>query len=250
MVTTVEGGVGRLRLNRTDKKNAIDSTVGNAMIEAMAAFDADDRVVVIVVEGTDGSFCAGADMSEANSAYVGGSRRFNPSHDAVGRVGATTKPTIAAVDGPAYGAGALLACSCDIRIASDRARFRFPGAEYGLVVGAAGLPKIVGGPKAKELIFTSRVVTAEEAAAIGLVNQLVPQAEFAAAVDAMAKAIAVSSPLALRWAKATVDTVLGGGDASAVERQADLLLRGGADHVARFGSATRRVTGSDGATGR
>jgi len=243
VVVTIADGIGRLRLNRADKRNALNSQLAAEISEAMARLEADDDVVCIVIEGTDGSFCAGADMGEAMGHYEAGDYRFNPAQAAAARVGASTKPIVAAVDGPAYGAGALLACSCDIRIASDRARFRFPGSEYGLVVGAHALPGLVGGPLAKELIFTGRVVNADEAVTIGLVNRTVPLADFEGTVDEIAGAIAASSPLALRWAKATINTAMTGGDANGVEQQSDLLLRGGPDHMARFGSATQRVTG-------
>lgn len=243
VVVTVVDGVGRLRLNRPDKRNALNAEVSRGIQRAMAELEADDTVVCIVIEGTDGAFCAGADMGEALPHYEAGDFRFNPSQEAANRVGASPKPTIAAVDGPAYGAGALLACMCDIRIASDRSRFRFPGADYGLVVGAYALPGLVGGPLAKELIFTSRVVGAEEAATVGLVNRTVPLAEFEAAVSEVAAAVAASSPLALQWAKATINTAVTGGDANGMEQQADLLLRGGPDHMTRFGAATRRVVG-------
>jgi enoyl-CoA hydratase/carnithine racemase len=243
VVVSVAHGVGRLRLNRPEKRNAIDSAVAREILAAMRRLDADDSVVVIVVEGTEGSFCAGADMGEALAAYEAADFRFNPSEDAALRVGASPKPTIAAIDGPAYGAGAQLACGCDLRICSDRARFRFPGAEYGLVVGAARLERLVGNALAKELIFTSRVVGADEAARIGLANRVVPSDQLAATVDELAASIAASSPEALRWAKAAIDAASAGGDAEAIERQSDLVLRGGTDNMDRFGRATRRITG-------
>ena len=243
VVVTVADGIGRLRLNRADKRNALNEEMSGQVLAAIQQLELDDDAVCIVIEGTDGAFCAGADMAEANAAYEAGQHRFNPSAYAAAAVGSATKPTIAAIDGPAYGAGALLACSTDIRIASERARFRFPGSEYGLVVGAHALPSLVGGPIAKELIFTGRVVDAEEAARIGLVNRTVAAADFAATVDEIASQIAASSPLALEWSKRTINTALTGGNALAVEQQADLLLRGGPDHKTRFGAATRRVTG-------
>ncbi len=243
VIVTVADGVGRLRLNRPDKRNALNSELSQQVQQAMARLDQDPDVVCIVIEGSDGAFCAGADMGEALSHYEEGDYRFNPSEAAAGRVAASTKPLIAAVDGPAYGAGALVACSCDIRVASERARFRFPGSEYGLVVGADALPTLVGGPMAKELIFTGRVVDAQEAARIGLVNRTVPLDEFQSTVDELAAAIAASSPLALHWAKATINAAVTGGDANGLEHQADLLLRGGPDNMTRFGAATRRVTG-------
>lgn len=242
-IVTVEGGIGRLRLNRPQKRNAIDSHLARAILDGMRRLDADDNVVVIVVEGTDGAFCAGADMSEALAAYETGDFRFNPSEDAALRVGASPKPTIAVIDGPAYGAGAQLACGCDLRICSDRARFRFPGSEYGLVVGAAGLERLVGNAMAKELIFTSRVVGAEEAGRIGLANRVVPVADLEATVEEIASAIAAASPQALQWAKAAIDAASAGGDAHGIEYHSDLILRGGADNLERFRRATQRVTG-------
>lgn len=244
--TRVEGAVAHLRLNRPDKRNAMDAGVSHGVIAAMAAFDADDAVRVIVVEGADGAFSAGADMAEAMEHYDAGEHRFNPSAEAAERVGASPKPTIAKVDGPAYGAGALLACACDLRVLSDRSRFRFPGADYGLVVGAAGLTALVGAPLAKELIFTSRVVDADEAGRIGLANRVVPAEELDAAVEELAATIAAASPLALRWAKQAIDATIGAGDGRGVEAQADRLLRGGSDHMERFSQATQRVTGRGG----
>ena len=245
ITTPKQDGIGRLVLNRPDKRNAINEPMASEIIECMADFDSDPTVIVIIIEGAEGSFCAGADMSEANAAYRRGERRFNPSQEAANRVGASEKPTIAAINGPAYGAGAALACACDIRVCSDSSRFRFPGAEYGLVVGAAALPQIVGGPMAKELIFTSRVIHGSEAKDIGLVNLSVPEQAFNSQVDEIALQIAQASPLALKWSKATINASLNGGDASGMEVQADLLLRGGPDHQSRFGDATKKVTGKN-----
>ena len=97
------------------------------------------------------------------------------------------KPLIAAINGICYGGGALVAINCDIRIASDTAAFRFPGAAYGLVVGGAQLPRIIGPAFAKDLLFTGRVVRAEEALRIGLVNTVVPFADVEAAAMEMAR---------------------------------------------------------------
>ncbi len=242
----VDDGIGRMRLERPDKRNAISAAMAAEIQDAMARLDADDSVVVIVVEGTDGAFSAGADMTESLAAYEGGQRRFNPSADAAARVGASPKPTIAAVDGPAYGAGALLACACDLRVVTDRTRFRFPGADYGLVVGAAGLAKLIAPALAKELIYTSRVVDAEEAARIGLVNRVVAPDALDATVAEIAAQIASGSPLAMSWAKRVIDAAAPG-NAAALEAQSDLVLRGGDDNRTRFGRATQRVTGRGGA---
>lgn len=242
----VEGAIGRLVLNRPDKRNAMSADLARELHEGVEALEADGDVVVIVVTGTGGAFSAGADMNESLAAYQRGDRRFNPSAEAAARVAASPKPTIAAVDGPAYGAGALLACSCDLRIVTERTRFRFPGADYGLVVGAAGLPRLVGNAVAKELLYTSRVVDATEAAQIGLANRVVPVERLEDETAELASQIASASPRALTWIKRVVDAATAGNDAPALEHQSDLVLRGGPDHVTRFTAATNRITGRGG----
>jgi enoyl-CoA hydratase/carnithine racemase len=239
--TSIEDGVARLRLVRPEKRNAISGAMAAEIHEAMAAFDHDDSVLAIVVEGSGGAFSAGADMTESLAAYEAGDRRFNPSAAAAARVGSSPKPTIAMIEGPAYGAGALLACACDIRVLAEGARFRFPGAEYGLVVGAAGLTRLAGNALAKELILTSRVVEAEEALRIGLANRVVPAADLERETLELARQIAQNSPLAAQWSKRVIDAPPG--EAEALEVRADLLLRGGPDHRERFAKATERITG-------
>jgi enoyl-CoA hydratase len=235
-------GIAFLRLKRPEKRNAFNGELSTALADALARIDADDAVRVAVLTGTGEAFSAGADMSEAMSVLQTGGR----GDVMVGAIIATarfSKPIIAAVNGFAFGGGAVLAISCDLRIASDRASFRFPGASYGLVVGGSQLPRIVGAPKAKELIFTARVVDAEEAASIGLVNRAVPHDALEDEVDQLAQQIAGQSPGALRWSKAVIDaasTVDKGGE---LEIEANRALRGSPDHVERFSAASERVAG-------
>ena len=101
ILTTVEDGVGVLRLNRADKRNAMSADLAHQLHEAIAALDADASVVAIVVTGSGGSFSAGADMNESLAAYERGDRGFNPSARSAARVAASPKPTIAAIEGPA-----------------------------------------------------------------------------------------------------------------------------------------------------
>ena len=246
VLTSVEGGVGTLRLNRPDKRNAMSAELAQQLHAAIEALDANAEVVAVVVIGSGGAFSAGADMNESLAAYERGERRFNPSAEAAARVAASPKPTIAAIEGPAYGAGALLAGACDIRVVSETARFRFPGAEYGLVVGAVALPRLVGAPLAKELLFSGRVVDAQEAVRIGLANRVVAPDQHDAEVYALASEIAKASPLALSWIKRVVNASVSGADAAALEHASDLLLRGGRDNITRFSAATQRVTGRGG----
>ena len=112
--------------------------------------------------------------------------------------------------------------------------------------GAVGLPRLVGNALAKELLFTSRVVDAEEAVRIGLANRVVPDGTLEAATAEMAEAIAKASPLALTWIKRVVDAATPSGDGPQLEHNSDLVLRGAPDHVTRFTSATNRITGRGG----
>lgn len=235
-------GVVLLRMNRREKHNAFNRELSLAMAAAMDELDADDDVRVVMLTGTGKAFSAGADMTEALAAVEGGSRG-DQAAQAIGRVARFAKPIIAAVNGYAYGGGAVLAISCDLRLASERASFRFPGAGYGLVVGGSQLPRIVGGPKAKELIFTGRTVDAQEAERIGLVNQVVPHDELEAAAWALAAQVAANSPGALAWSKAVIDAATTVERGVELEIEANRALRGSPDHLARFRSATERVAG-------
>ncbi|MCH8902155.1 MAG: enoyl-CoA hydratase/isomerase family protein [Chloroflexi bacterium] len=235
-------GVVFLRMNRPEKRNAFNRELSLAVAQQMDELEADDSVRVVVLTGSGKAFSAGADMTEALASVESGERR-EVMAQAVVRVAAFPKPTIAAVNGFAFGGGAVLAVSCDLRIASEQASFRFPGATYGLVVGGSQLPRIVGVAKAKELIFTARVVEAQEAREIGLVNQLVAHDALDDAAWEMARQIADQSPQAVRWSKAVIDAASTVEKGAQVELEANRALRGSPDHVARFSAATERVAG-------
>jgi enoyl-CoA hydratase len=237
-----DGHVATIRLNRPDKHNAINAEMSVELIECLDALEADDDVRVIVLTGAgEKAFCAGADMAEAIGT-AGDSRRDAAARAAI-RLLRVKKPTIAAVNGYAYGGGAVLAIHCDIRVCSEQAKFRFVGATYGLVVGASQLPRIVGPPVAKELIFTARVVDANEAARIGLTNRVVSHDELPTVVAEMASAIAANSPTAVMASKEVIDvgtTITEGGKR---EMEHNLALRQGDDHRERFRAAAERVIG-------
>jgi enoyl-CoA hydratase len=235
-----DGHIATIRLNRPEKHNAINAEMSAELIECLDALEADDEVRVIVLTGAgEKAFCAGADMAEAIGT-AGDTRRDAAARAAI-RLLRVKKPTIAAVNGYAYGGGAVFAIHCDIRVCSDAAKFRFVGATYGLVVGASQLPRIVGPPVAKELIFTARVVDAEEALKIGLANRVIPHAELTSVVAEMASAIAANSPTAVMASKEVIDvgtTIAEGGKR---EMEHNLALRQGEDHRERFRAAAERV---------
>jgi enoyl-CoA hydratase len=239
-----DGHVATVRLNRPDKHNAINAQMSAELIACLDALEADPDVRVIVLTGAgEKAFCAGADMAQAIGT-AGDSRRDAAARAAI-RLLRVKKPTIAAVNGYAYGGGAVFAIHCDIRVCSDAAKFRFVGATYGLVVGASQLPRIVGAPVAKELIFTARVVNADEALRIGLANRVVPHVELSAVVSEMASAIAANSPTAVIASKEVIDvgtTIAEGGKR---EMEHNLELRRSEDHRERFRAAAERVGRGD-----
>ena len=244
LIVEKTGAVGTVRLNRPEKHNALNAQLSHELIDALDRLEADDDVNVIVLTGAgEKAFCAGADMAEA----VGGDGP-DPSNvgapaQAVARVLRTAKPVIAAVNGYAYGGGAVLAINCDIRIASENAKFRFVGASYGLVVGAFQLPRVVGAPLAKELIFTARTIGAQEALRIGLVNHVVPVEKLESTVMEMALAIAANSRAAVMASKRVIDTATGSQEALHQEVEANQGLRKSDEHQERFRAAAKRVTG-------
>ncbi len=233
--------IATVRLNRPEKHNAINGRMSAELIQCLDALEEDDDVRVLVLTGAgEKAFCAGADMSEAVAASA---ERRDAAAQAAYRLARVRKPIIAAVNGYAYGGGAVFAAACDIRVCSENARFRFPGASYGLVVGASQLPRIVGAPLAKELLFTARTVDASEALRIGLANRVVPLVDLEPTVMEMARAIAENSPAAVVGSKEVVDLATSNRDAAKREAELNLVLRQTDEHRQRFGAAAQRVTG-------
>jgi enoyl-CoA hydratase/carnithine racemase len=240
------GPVVLLRLNRPEKHNAFNREMSTALIEALDGLEHDPEARVVVLTGSgEKAFSAGADMTEALGAVEGGGGGDGTAL-AIRRVALFSKPVIAAVNGLAYGGGALLAVTCDIRIGAHTARFRFPGAAYGLVVGASLLPRIVGAAKAKELILTARTVEAPEAARIGLVNEVVQAPDLEEAALEMARAIAENSPGAVRFSKQVIDAATIVQEAVEREQRANVELWASEDHRRRFREATERLADGGG----
>lgn len=235
-----EGGVAVIRMLRTDKHNAFNRALSEAVWKAFDELEADASAVCTVLTGTGTAFSAGADMTEAVAA-IDGTGRSDGMGATLERIARYPKPLLGCVNGIAYGGGALLAVLCDVRVASDAAAFRFPGAAYGLVVGASQLPRIIGPAYAKELLFTARVVKAEEALRIGLVNSVVPHAKVEAITLDMARQVAANSLEALIGTKETVDRATQADDGIDTEARWNLVLRESPEHHRRFREATDRV---------
>jgi enoyl-CoA hydratase/carnithine racemase len=188
-----EDGVGIVTLNRPDKLNAMNRQLSSELREAVKEFDADDGIGCIVITGAgERAFSAGGDIHEQReddrrfSQDELESRRGRGSYE----IAATAKPTIGMINGLAYGGAAVLASSLDMRVGCAETRFRFLAAAYGRINSTWSLPNQVGWPIAKELLFTARVVEAEEAHRIGLLNHLVPRAQLRAKTMELARTIA------------------------------------------------------------
>lgn len=239
---TIDDGVALVRLNRADKHNAFNRELSMAFIRLFDRLEEDENVRCVVLVGSGRAFSAGADMAEALDALEGESGGSDGMAQSIVRLSRFPKPVIACVNGYAYGGGAYLAITCDIRIAADSASFRFPGAVYGLVVGGSQLPRIVGPAVAKELLFSGRVIEAEEAERVGLVNHLAPPAEALDRALELAHQIAANSPEAVRLTKEVVDRATEVDEGIRREIEANRELRRSAEHRRRFREATERVT--------
>ena len=235
-----ERGVAVVRLQRTDKHNAFNRDLAQATIETLDALDADDDVVCVVLTGAGKAFCAGADMTEAVAA-IDENGRSDGMGAAVVRTVAFRKAIIGCINGFAYGGGAMLASACDFRIAAESASFRFPGAAYGLVVGGALLPRLIGPAMASELLFSTRVVRADEALRIGFVNRVVADADLHDVTLSLAREIAANSPEALIATKDVVRRAAISDAATALEAEWNRTLRASAQHHERFRAAAARV---------
>ena len=190
-------GVGIITLNRPEVLNALSRDLYRQIDEALEDLETDDEIRVVVVTGKgERAFSAGADIHEmARLAELPDPPAPDPRSPHYGwHIAACTKPTIGAINGLAYGGGAMMATSFDIRVGCERSRFRFLAASYGMVNSTWSLPAQVGWPVAKELLFTARVVEAEEAHRLGLLNHLVPTAELMPKSLELARQIAANDP--------------------------------------------------------
>jgi enoyl-CoA hydratase/carnithine racemase len=178
-----ENGVAILTMNRPDKLNAMNRQLTAELQDAVKQMSADDEIGCIVITGTgQRAFSAGGDIHEQREddrRYTQEEREARQTERARGSydISACPKPTIGMMNGLAYGGGAVLASSLDMRIGCEHCRFRFLAVAYGRINSTWTLPNQVGWPIAKELLFSGRVVEAEEAHRIGLLNHLVPCAQ-------------------------------------------------------------------------
>ncbi len=223
---SITDGIGHLELNRPEVRNAINRELIDALHATLDHWAERDELRAVVLSGAGGkAFAGGADIAELKErthreAFFGINQRlFQKLED-------FPRPVIAAIDGYALGGGLELALSCDLRVASKSAKVGMPEVSLGIFPGAGGtwrLPRVVGFGHAKELIFTGRILDAEEAFSYGLFERLVDTDALSIAKD-IAQQIAKNSPLAVQVAKVSLNALARQTNAEPVERLAQALL--------------------------
>jgi 2-(1,2-epoxy-1,2-dihydrophenyl)acetyl-CoA isomerase len=204
------GHVATLTLNRPEARNALDMTMRRELFEALEEIEADATTRALILTGAGGHFCAGGDVKTMGQSAraADGRARVEALNRLVLRLVDFPRPVIGMIDGFAVGAGMNLALCCDFIVASDRAKFGEVFANIGLVPDGGGswlLPRLVGLPRAKELIFTADIIEAAEAERIGIVSRVVPAAELAATTMKLAERIAQGPARVIAMAKHMVN---------------------------------------------
>lgn len=206
---TKDAGIGIVTINRPEALNALNSTVISELEQLVTELENDRELRAVILTGEGRSFVAGADIGEQKPLDLDGGRRWGQRGSALmRRIEKLEVPTIAAVNGFALGGGCELALSCDIILASEKAKFGQPEVGLGITPGFSGtqrLPRRVGIGKAKELIYSGKMIKADEAEKIGLVNAVYAAEELMNGALEMAKSFTKNAPIAVKYAKACID---------------------------------------------
>ena len=215
MIARKQDGIGWIVFNNPERRNAMSLEMWQATADIVDDFERDDKVRVVIMRGAgEKAFLSGADISQFED-----KRKNAEEAEAYGRIAnsarerlaSLSKPLIAMIQGYCLGGGLGLAMKADIRIAADNARFGIPAAKLGLSYAFESLRmlvSLVGPAMAKEILFTGRQLSAEEALRIGLVNRVVPVIELEPTVIELATSIAENAPLTIRSAKTTIEQVV------------------------------------------
>jgi enoyl-CoA hydratase len=236
ILITRDGQIGIITVNRPEVRNALNKAAWAMLRDAFRELNADAGIRVIIVTGAgEKAFVAGADLNALKERDLV-ETFFGENQLILQEIASIPKPVIAAINGFALGGGLELAMACDIRICASNARLGQTEINVGILPGAGGtqrLTRLVGLGKAKELIFTGKLITAEEAARIGLVNMVVEPAEVMDCALAMARDICAKSPFALRVAKLVVNNGANAdlGTALTLERLGQTAVFGTEDHL-------------------
>ena len=201
--------IGILTIERPEALNALNSTVITELEQVISEVEGDGALLGLILTGAGRSFVAGADIGEQQPLDLAGGRKWGQRGSALmRRIEKLEIPTIAAVNGFALGGGCELALSCDIILASEKAKFGQPEVGLGITPGFSGtqrLPRRVGTARAKELIFSGRMVKADEAERMGLVNAVCAPEELMDKAMELARSFARNAPIAVKYSKACID---------------------------------------------
>jgi len=205
-----EKNVGVITLNRPERLNAINPDLLKDLISQLNVARQDEDAVSIILTGAGRSFCAGEDLKETQSgkSLSQWKKEIDALQETQRIILKLGKPLIAAIRGYAVGGGLEFALSCDIRIAARDAKFGFPETGVGLTITSAGtklISQLVGLGKAKELVFTGEIIDAQQALQIGLVNQVVSDAQLLDAALNMCERIGRNSPMSLKLSRMALD---------------------------------------------
>ena len=226
----VRDGVAEITLNRPEAANALDAGMGRELHDAVLRCDADDAVRALIITGSGRFFCAGGDLKSFAAQGDDLPRHLKQVtadfHAAVSRLNRMDAPVLMAINGVAAGAGFSFALAGDLALAAESARFAMAYTRAGLTPDGSStyfLPRLVGLRRAKELTLTNRTLSAAEALAWGLVNQVVPDAELLPAARALASELATGATLALGAAKRLLDSGLNATLETAMEDEAQTI---------------------------
>jgi enoyl-CoA hydratase/carnithine racemase len=205
--------VARLTVSNPERRNALDREVLDAIAAALRELDRGIEVRCVIITGAGSTFSAGydiADIPEGSFERDAEALVAHPFQAAMEAVSAHPYPVVAAINGPCLGGGLELAVRCDLRVAAEGAKLGMPPAKLGLIYGHTGLGRfidVIGVARTKELFLTGRDLSARRAEAIGLVNEVVADADLAAAAIELASEIAANAPLAARGNKRAIETL-------------------------------------------
>lgn len=208
ILTEIKDNIGIIKINRPQQLNALNIETIHELNDLIHLWSKDDKIKVVIITGEGKSFVAGADIAEMKDMTKQQAIDFSEMGQKVfSLIESQEKPVIACVNGFALGGGCELAMACDIKVASDKAKFGQPEVNLGVIPGFAGtqrLARMVGTAKAKELILTGEIIDAQTALSIGLVNQVVPHDNLLDQTFKMAQKIASKGPTAVRLAKKVI----------------------------------------------
>lgn len=228
LLLDIAEGVALLTVNRPKALNALNSEVLDELRSAVEALNLDDAVKVVVVTGSgEKAFVAGADIAEMAEIDSMQALAFaRKGQELISLIGKMNKPVIAAVNGFALGGGLELALACDFIYASDTARLGLPEVTLGIIPGFGGtqkLPRLIGRNKAKEMIFTGKMLTAAEAREWGMVNAVFPAGDLLEKTMEVGKKIAQNGTLGLSHAKKAINTGLDMGEEEGIRYESALF---------------------------